>query len=79
MDAVFIALVVVVSVVFALKAGDIIWKVMKAAFMVAITLAVAVFLFLGIASTQERVYIDEYGSTCTETYGLMIYTDCERQ
>lgn len=77
MNAVIVALLVIVAAVIVVKAGDLIMRVVKAAIKVAIALAIVVFLFLGIASTQERVYIDQYGSVCHETYGLMIYTSCD--
>ena len=79
MDAVIVALLVIVAAIIVVKLGDLIMKVVKAAIKVAIAIAIVVFLFLGVASTQERVYVDQYGSTCTETYGLQIYTRCERQ
>ena len=79
MNAVIVALLVIVAAVIVVKLGDLIMKVVKAAIKVAVAIAIVVFLFLGVASTQERVYIDQYGSTCTETYGLTIKTRCERQ
>jgi hypothetical protein len=77
MNAVIVVLLVIAAAVIVVKAGDLIMRVVKAAIKVAIALAIVVFLFLGVASTQERVYVDQYGSTCTETYGLMIYTHCD--
>ena len=79
MDAVIVVLLVIVASIIVVKLGDLIMKVVKAAIKVAIAIAIVVFLFLGVASTQERVYVDQYGLTCTETYGLRIYTHCERQ
>ena len=79
MNAVIVALLVIVTAIIVVKLGDLIMKVVKAAIKVAIAIAIVDFLFLGVASTQERVYIDQYGSTCTETYGLTIKTRCERQ
>ena len=79
MNAVIVALLVIVAAIIVVKLGDLIMKVVKAAIKVAVALAIVVVIFLGIASTQERVYVDQYGLTCSETYGLRIYTHCERQ